>query len=277
MNEEARRRELADFLRSRRDRLSPEVVGLPPRGRRRTPGLRREDVAELADVSTTWYTWLEQARDVRPSAALLERLASGLRLVPAERRHLFLLAGLLPPPPAPPDEEAVGPTLRRVLDAFASNPAYALGRRWDRLAWNRAAAAVFDLADAPPPHGRNLVWRVFTRPARGADYERWAGVAQRILAEFRADSARYPGDPWFAGLIDDLQRVSPEFRDWWQRHDVRGAGGGPKEFAHPAVGRLVLEHTRVQLPEAPELKIVVYPPRPEADTPAKLARLLAGA
>jgi transcriptional regulator with XRE-family HTH domain len=264
---------LAAFLRARRARLLPEAVGLPPGVRRRTPGLRREEVAQLANIGTAWYTALEQGRDVHPSTGVLDSLADALQLTPDERRHLFLLAGQPLPALPSPDEEKVSPAVRRLVDDLESDPAYVLGRRWDYLYWNRAAAVVWTIADAPPPHARNFVWRLFTDPA--ARRAGWDGVAQTVLAQFRADSARYPDDPRFAELIGDLERTSPEFRAWWPRHDVRGSLDLRKEIVHPMVGCLVLDRTTLQVPATPDLKIIVYTPAPETDTARKLQRLLA--
>src|ERR1700681_178075 len=169
MDERERRQTLANFLRQCRAHLSPVDVGLPPGIRRRTPGLRREEVAQLANIGTSWYVWLEQGRDVHPSAQVLESLARALRLTPNERRHLFLLAGQpLPPPPVSPMEESVSPALQQMLDDLNPSPAYVLGRRYDLLAWNTAADALFALsdtiADASSPYARNQVWHLFTSP-----------------------------------------------------------------------------------------------------------------
>src|SRR5437868_5837754 len=164
MHKSERRQALADFLRQRRARLSPTDVGLPPGFRRRTPGLRREEVAQLANMGTSWYVWLEQGRDVHPSAQVLESLAQALRLTLNERRHLFLLAGQPLPPRAFPLEESASPTLQRVLDDLNPNPAYIMGRRWDYLAWNKAANGLFSISEATSPYTRNLLWRVFTNP-----------------------------------------------------------------------------------------------------------------
>lgn len=261
---------LADFLRTRRARLMPAAVGLPAGVRRRTPGLRREEVALLANIGTAWYTALEQGRPIRPSTGVLESLATALRLTPDERQHLFLLAGQpLPLPMQPsPEEETVSPVVRRVVDDLDPDPAYVLGRRWDTLYWNRAAAVVWTFTAAPPPHPRNFVWRLFVDPA--ARRAGWAEVAQTTLAQFRAESALYPGDPRVAALIDDLQRVSPEFRAWWPRHDVRGSLDVRKELRHPMLGDLVLDRITLQAPGAPGLKLIVYTPAPETDTAAKL-------
>ncbi len=273
MDDERRRAALADFLRTRRARVTPAAAGLPPGPRRRTPGLRREEVAQVASVSAAWYTWLEQGRDIRASRGVLESIAAALRLTPDERRHLFLLADQPLGAALSPASETVSAAHQRVLDGLGVNPAYMTGRRSDILAWNRAATAVLGDFAALPARERNTIWRLFAT----ADchlFADWEDLAQRALAQFRADSARYVGDPWFAELIDDLQRVSPEFRAWWPRHDVLGMPDGRKVLNHPTAGRLALEHTTFQVPDAPDLKLVVYTPL-EADTATRLARLLA--
>jgi len=268
-----RRRELADFLRTRRAKLVPAEVGLPAGIRRRTPGLRREEVAQLAAIGTTWYTRLEQEWDIRVSPVALDGIARALRLTPEERRHLFLLADQPLPPHPPPLDEAVSPAIQRFIDSLGTMPAQVFGRRWDRLATNQAARCVFAYPEVPP-YPRNFVWLLFTNQAQRVMYAHWEAIAQQVLAQFRADSARYPGDRWYTELIEDLRRVSPEFRDWWSRHDVRGILDGPKDIFHPTVGRLVFQHTNLQMPTTPDLKLIVYVPLPEADTAAKLQRLL---
>lgn len=271
MHESERRQALADFLRQRRARLSPEDVGLPSGIRRRTPGLRREEVAQLANIGTSWYVWLEQGRDVHPSAPVLESLTQALRLTPNERRHLFLLAGQPLPPPAAPLDEETTPALRQMLDDLNPTPAYAIGRRWDILAWNAAAGALFSLSEATTRYARNLVWRLFTSPEM-RQRPQWEHIARGTLAEFRTASARYPGDRGFEDLIDDLKRVSPEFRRWWPHHDARSTLDGPKTIEHAALGRLEFEHTTLQVVNNPDVRIVIYSPLPE--TRAKLERLL---
>ena len=274
MDEIERRHALADFLRTRRMRLGPGEVGLPPGLRRRTPGLRREEVAMLAGIGTSWYTSLEQSRDVHPSGQVLESLARVLLLTADERRHLFLLAGQGIPADAAPSEE-VNPGLYQMVENLDPHPAYIMGRRWDLLAWNRAADLLFSFNEPRPPHSRNMLWRVFANPevrARNAD---WEGVTRFMLAQFRADYARYPGDPWFAGLIDDLHRAVPEFGALWSRHDVQGAPNCHKRIEHPALGYLEFEHFTLQTPTHPDLKIVIYSATPE--TASRLtSRLEAG-
>lgn len=274
-DDDQRRRELADFLRTRRAALQPGDVGLPAGGRRRTPGLRREEVALLAGVGTTWYTWLEQARDVRASREVLEALASALQLTDAEREHLILLGRAEgPPPPAP--VEQVSPAVRRLVEGLGPNPAYVLGRRCDYLAWNDALSAVFgDPADLPP-HRRNHVWRMFVDPNPRILAPTWETSARNVLARFRAYSARHVGDPWFEDLIEDLRATSPEFRTWWKQHEVRGEGDGKKVIVHPVVGRMEFEHASFWHADTTDHRLVLYTPVPgEHDTPAKVERLVA--
>ncbi len=247
-------------------------VGLPPGLRRRTPGLRREEVAQLANIGTSWYVWLEQGRDVHPSAQVLESIAQALRLTPNERRHLFLLAGQpLPPPPVSPAEENISPALQCVLDELNPAPAYVLGRRYDFLAWNKAAASLFAISDDASPYPRNMVWRLFTHPAM-KERPNWEMVARATLAEFRTASARYPGDRWFEELIEDLKRVSPEFCRWWPHHEVRPALDGHKAIVHPTLGQLEFEHFTLQILNNPDIRLMIY--SPNAATRTALERLL---
>src|SRR5690349_22910145 len=184
---ERRRGELADFLRRRRASLKPQDVGLPNGGRRRTPGLRREEVAQIAGVGTTWYTWLEQGRDVRASMDVLESISRALRLTPAERDHLILLGRGEQAPPMTPTAEQVSPTVKRLIKNLGPNPAYVLGRRWDIICWNRAYTAVFgDPGEVPKPF-RNHVWLTFTDPARRELMPDWEKAARLQVARFRAD------------------------------------------------------------------------------------------
>jgi transcriptional regulator with XRE-family HTH domain len=273
VNGARRREELADFLRRRRASIKPEDVGLPNGGRRRTPGLRREEVAQLAGVGATWYTWLEQGRDVRASLEVLEALSRALRLTPAERTHLILLGrGEQPACKAPP--ERVSRTLRRLIENLGPNPAFVLGRRWDYLAWNRAACALFgDLGSIPRPV-RNHIWLTFMDPVRREMFTDWDRGARLAAAKFRADSARHLGDPSFEELIHALRQSSPEFCKAWKRHEVAHAGEGRKELLHPDEGMLVFEHAVFNPVEAPEQRLILYSPVPEEDTSAKLERLL---
>jgi transcriptional regulator with XRE-family HTH domain len=273
-NGELRRDELADFLRKRRASLQPEEVGLPGGGRRRTPGLRREEVAQIAGVGTTWYTWLEQGRDVRASLEVLEAIAAALRLTPAERNHLILLGRGEQAPALKPPAERVAPSLRRLVENLGGNPGFIIGRRWDYLAWNRAAIALLgDFGEQPKPQ-RNHVWQTFMDPARREMFTDWEQGARLVVARFRADSAHHVGDPSFEELIAALKASSPEFCKLWKRHEVASTGVGRKEINHPVAGRLIFEHAVFHPAEAPEQRLVLYTPLPEQDTPAKLAALL---
>ncbi len=274
-NGSRRREELADFLRTKRSSLQPEDVGLPDGSRRRTPGLRREEVALLAGVGTTWYTWLEQGRDVRASLDVLEAVARALELTPAERAHLILLGRGEQASPCKAPTEKVPPTLRRLVENTGPGPVYLLGRRWDYLAWNTSFERVFGWEPGPDPLTRNHVWLWFMDPARrtlcSAD---WAASARLLVAKFRADSAKHIGDPAFEELTSALNSSSPEFRKLWKRHEVAGTGTGRKELTHPVVGPLAFDHAVFLHGETADQRLVVYSPACEFDTHAKLARLL---
>ena len=266
MTQNELRSELANFLRTRRSHLSPSEVGLPHTARRKTVGLRREEVAQLADVGVTWYTWLEQGRVINASTQVLESLARTLRLTPAEKSHLFLLAGQASPPHTVPSQEHVTPFLVRFLEQMGNNPAYIMGRRWDVLAWNRAASQVFTNFAAIPIGERNIVHLSFTSKEFRSRFVDWEGVAQRVLAQFRASSSQYRDDTQFGALITELQQRSPEFASWWSRHEVQGRTDGRKELLHPQVGSLVLDHSTFQSEDSPGLKIVVFLPACEGTT-----------
>jgi transcriptional regulator with XRE-family HTH domain len=276
-NGERRRAELADFLRKKRASLTPEEVGLPGGGRRRTPGLRREEVAMRAGVGTTWYTWLEQGRDVRASLEVLEAISAALRLTPAERTHVVLLGRGEEPPPCSLVAEKVSPTLKRLIAGLGPSPAYILGRRWDYLAWNDAACALFGDFAQLPVHTRNHVWLTFTDPARREMFSDWKKASRLMVAKFRADSARNLGDPSFDELEQALRKSSPEFCAAWKKHEVARHGEGRKEINHPVVGPMSFEHAVFNPVEAPDQRLVLYSPRPEHNTPAKLATLMSNA
>jgi transcriptional regulator with XRE-family HTH domain len=269
------RAELADFLRNRREAIRPEDVGLPGGGRRRTPGLRREEVAQLAGVGTTWYTWLEQGRDVRASASVLEAISGALDMTPAEHAHLMLLGRGEEVTPGRAPKETVNPTIKLLVENLGDGPSCLTGRRFDFLAWNRAHAVVFGDPAEMPDGRRNLLWRLFTDPARRKLHPDWEEGARRIVARFRSEAARHVGDPDFDELISALQERSPEFREWWDLHEVATSGVGRKILRHPTAGKLVFEHAVFRPQESPEQRLVLYSPSPQANTPEKLAKLLA--
>ena len=271
-----RRESLADFLRTRRAALQPEDVGLPSGGRRRTPGLRREEVAQLAGMGATWYTWLEQGRDVRASLEVLESLARALRLDQAERNHLILLGRGEAAPPCKGPAERVSPTLRRLIENLGPNPAYILGRRWDYLAWNDAAVALLGDFAAIPRAARNHAWQTFTDPSRREMFTDWERSSRLLVAKFRADSARHLGDPEFESLILALRRSSPDFSRAWDRHEVSVSGEGRKDLRHPVAGMMSFSHAVFHPAEKLEQRLVLYSPLPENDTAEKLVALIGG-
>lgn len=251
-------RELADLLRSRRDRLQPADVGLPPGSRRRARGLRREEVAQLAGISTTYYTFLEQGRDLHPSRQVLDALARALRLGSAERTHLHQLVHGPPGAPGPRVTETLAPAVADLVDRLDPHPTYVTGRCWDVLASNRAARALWTDWPALPPDARNMLWWTFTDPASRKVLVDWESEAGAQLARFRSAVARHPDDPDFRALIARLQGASPEVRAWWPRHEVAPLSSGTKRLRHPALGDLELHHVVLQVADDPEQKLVTF-------------------
>lgn len=251
------RSELGDFLRSRRENLSPREVGLSDGRRRRTQGLRREEVAELAGISTDWYVRIEQGRAVSPSVITIDALAGALRLREAERAYLRKLArsadhGAF-------SREVVPATIRRLVENL-DQPAYLTGRRWDLLAWNVATAEIFGF-DRLGEEDRNILVYMLTDPdARHLFGDSWADEAKRMVAQFRTTHDLWAGDPAFVDLLERLQRGSPEFAGWWEAHDVRGSVAGEKLLNHPSRGPLRFEYATFQANDDPALKLAIYTP-----------------
>lgn len=274
MPELERLRELADFLKTRRARLSPSQVGLPSGSRRRAAGLRREEVAELAGISVTWYTWLEQARPVNVSSRTVQNIARALKLSEDERQHLFQLAQLPLLPEYAKLAQELDQPVQSILHALGPNPAYALGKHWQILGWNEAADAVFKFSQVPAAE-RNIIRYIFTSPYLRKLLVNWEHDAQDMLAQFRVDySQQVEGDEELESLARELESLSPEFKLWWSRHDVVRRSGWGKELEHPAVGRL--EMTAVFLARVNDAfpRLVVYTPLPQTDTAQKLSKLL---
>ncbi|MGY2957263.1 transcriptional regulator with XRE-family HTH domain [Pseudomonas sp. TE6349] len=249
------RSDLADFLRSRRERLSPEDVGLPSGGRRRTPGLRREEVAALAGVGLTWYTWLEQGRDIGVSASFLDNLARVLKLDAAERRHLFLLAHARPPA-EPGKTWCVLPSLVRRLMHDLPHAAFVLNLRWDVLGSNGPADALFGFAEHPPER-RNLLWLLFTDPTVHGRLHDWDSQAPLMLASFRRDFARATREADIHALVDELEHVSPAFKAGWRTHDVHAPCSGVRQLVIDGQAQ-PFEHTSLTVDEDRHLRLVVY-------------------
>lgn len=266
-----RRDQLRDFLRTRRARLAPADVGMAVGVRRRTPGLRREEVAVLAGVGVSWYTWLEQGRDITVSAEVLDAIARALRLSATERVHLYLLAGLNPPRTAGAPDVDVAPELRDLLDAWDPRPAMLLDRYWNVLAVNRTASAVFGFTGGD----RNCLVAFFTDDRYRRIHVHWEGVAPSVVAAFRADAAHAPDDPRFARIVAAVSAASAEFTALWERHDVAGHGTAVKAVRHPDVGDLVFDKTALVVADHPDRRIELYNPRPGTDTGERLHRLAA--
>jgi transcriptional regulator with XRE-family HTH domain len=258
MDEKERREALAAFLRTRRARLQPAEVGLPARNRRRTPGLRREEVAELANIGVSWYTLLEQGQDVHPSRQVLSSLSQALRLTATEERHLFLLASGEGSGKKMAEEEPIPPALQRVVDALDPHPAYLIGRCWNVLTWNRAAELVFRLHEPCPPHSNNIVWRFFQSETRTFCQE-WEKQAQTLVALFRADYARYPGDASFREIIEDLRQASSQFCQWWELQQTHVSHDGPQVIQHPTLGRLEFDFVTFHPSHFPDFRVKLYP------------------
>jgi transcriptional regulator with XRE-family HTH domain len=250
-----RHRELGDFLRSRRERLTPQAVGLPGGRRRRTAGLRREEVAERAGIGVDWYIRLEQGRAVSPSVTTIDALARALHLSKAEHAHLRALthhAGH-----RAFAREAVPDSLKRLIEGL-NLPAYVTGRRWDILAWNDAAAEILGFDRLPEPD-RNILVCMLTYPnARRLFADAWAGEAQRMVAEFRVTHDLWADDPAFRDLLERLRRGCPEFALWWETHDVQSGRAGRKLLHHPIKGPLCFEYSTFQSNDDPALKLAIY-------------------
>jgi transcriptional regulator with XRE-family HTH domain len=255
---------LGDYLRGRRARLDPAALGFPV-GRRRTPGLRREEVAQRANISPTWYTWLEQGRGGAPSADVLDRIAAGLMLTEHEREHLFILGLGRPPEVRYRAVDGVTPRLQRVLDVMEYSPAIVKNATWDVVAWNAAAAAVLTDYSKLPPEGRNVLRLIFTHSGVKAAQEDWWAVARYVVAAFRADAARAGTGEEIARLVEELSRLSPEFETLWRENDIIAHGEGLKRLHHAELGPLELEFSTFAVEGRPELAMVVYNPVNDAD------------
>ncbi|MBV9847653.1 MAG: helix-turn-helix domain-containing protein [Kutzneria sp.] len=265
---------LADFLRSRRARVRPAHVGLDVGQRRRTPGLRREEVARLVGMSVDYYVRLEQARGPRPSRQMLGAIARALRLSDDERSHLYYLAGEVPGPPTGPQQD-VRPGVLHLLDRLNDTPALVVDAKYDVLAWNPLAAALITAFSALPPDERNVIWRFFTDPSARArhDPEGARRFASESVADLRAAAARYPDDSGIGQLVKRLLASSGEFAALWTRHEVQVRRSARKQLHHPAVGWLELDCETLHVPERDQW--IVFYTAPPGSPSAEALRLLA--
>lgn len=266
---------LGAYLKDRRSKLDPATFGFPPE-RRRTPGLRREEVAQRANISATWYTWLEQGRGGAPSADVLDRIARALMLTEVEREHLFLLALGRTPEVRYQRSEGVTPRLQRVLDALEPQPAIIRTATWDVVAWNRAATVMLTDYGALPPRERNVLRFMFLDPRVRAAQHDWASVARFVVGAFRVDAARAGAAAEVQPFIDELCRLSPEFAALWRDNDVRTHGEGVKQLRHPILGPVKFEYSAFAVDGRSDLSMIVYNPI-DPEVTEKIRALMAAA
>jgi len=263
---------LGIYLKDRRAKLDPTAFGFPLK-RRRTPGLRREEVAQRANVSATWYTWLEQGRGGAPSADVLDRIARAMMLTDVEREHLFLLGLGRPPEVRYRAPEGISPRLQRVLDTLEYSPAFIRTATWDVIAWNKAAAAVLTDYSTLPDGQRNVLRLMFHDSRVRAAQSNWQSVARYVVASFRADVARAGAARNVQSLVDELCATSPEFAVMWRDNDVQGHGDGHKVLQHPVAGPLSMEFSAFAVDGRPDLNMVIFNPATPADA-GKIRTLL---
>jgi transcriptional regulator with XRE-family HTH domain len=255
---------LGTYLKDRRAKLDPTAFGFAPK-RRRTPGLRREEVAQRANISPTWYTWLEQGRGGAPSAQVLDRIARALMLTDVEREHLFLLGLGRPPEVHYRKDEVVTPRLQRVLDALEPSPALIRTATWDVVAWNRAATVFLTDYGSLPAKQRNVLRFIFLDPVVRAAQDDWESVARHVVSAFRVDAARAGAAAEVQPLVDELCRLSPEFKALWRDNDLRGHGEAVKHIRHPKLGPIAFEYSVFAVDGRTDLNMVVYNPVTAAD------------
>jgi transcriptional regulator with XRE-family HTH domain len=267
------RDDLAAFLRARRDALTPADVGLPPGRARRTPGLRREEIAMLAGVSVTWYTWLEQGRPINASDDVLHALARALRLDDAQRHHLLTLAARTTAGSLTTLHEVdeAPDALVRLITSMEPAPSYVLGPRWEFLAWNQSQARLYPGIEALDGPERNLLWAMFAEPGARALIVDWPVQARRIMAEFRAGTAALRADAQVVALVERLRVASPEFAEWWPQADVAQFQTRLRTYQHPRAGGLVFEYQQLTPSEWPALRVVCQLAVPGDDSAERLA------
>lgn len=260
-----------------RAKLTPDAVGLPEGTRRRTPGLRREEVAQLAGVSTTWYTWLEQGRDIRMSSSVLDSIASALRLTVDERKYLFSLALDSPAGslrPAGEEQPVISPSLAKILEELRSCPTIISDRRCQIVGWNEAASHVFLDFDRLEPGERNMIRLLFTRQEFRRLAGNWDQFVRGFLAIFRAYYGQYVEDEWYEAFLAEMKETDPAFLRLWESSEVSTAPEVLLEFRHAKAGKMHFHLTSLQVQGGADLRCSIYTPAPDTDTERKLKRLL---
>lgn len=269
-----RYKELGNFLKTRRGRISPSQVGLAEGLRRRTPGLRREEVAHIAGIGLTWYTWLEQGRTIQVSAEVLESLSRVLMLNKQERIHLYTLARQAIPTDIPSCQETVSSMLQHVLDNLLLSPSFIMDTRWNIIAWNKAASVVFADFSKIDVGKRNMIKMMFTYDEYKKLFIDWESHAKGMIARFRSTSGQYIEDPWLVKFIEDLKIESEEFNLWWSQHEVQGNSETYKKLNHPNVGELFFEFVSFDVSDNSNLKLIVNTPSSRSDTDIKVKLLI---
>ena len=272
MTTTVRRDQLSEFLRARRAAVTPADAGLPAGPRRRTPGLRREEVAVLAGVGPSWYQWLEQGRDITVSGQVLDAVARELRLTDPERRHLYVLAGLNPPLPTEPAEHTLGADITRLLDGWLPNPAHVVDRYWNFVAANASARSLFGWEHQI---AGNCLIDFFTDEMYRSRYAHWERVAPTVVAHYRHEMTRHGPDDGYTAVLADIAERSTEFAALWSRQEVQPPTATVKTLVHPLVGELVVEGRMLHLPERADVSLVLHAPQ-DATSAARLTELTAG-
>jgi len=267
-------KELADFLKARRRNISPSQVGLLTSARRRTPGLRREEVAQLSGIGLTWYTWLEQGRPIHVSASVLESLSRVFLLNSNERRHLYELACQPFPAEYPVYPGAVSPALAHVLDSFILCPSFVADTRWNVIAWNKAANLLYGDFNEMGARERNIVWAIFTDQKHRSLCPDWSQSARRLLGNFRASCGQYAEDPWLISFVADLKRESAEFEALWSLHEIDNSRETRKLLNHPSAGLLEFEVNHFDTTDGTRLQLITHVPLPGTGTAEKMRLLL---
>jgi transcriptional regulator with XRE-family HTH domain len=274
-NEKHRYKELADFLKTRRAKILPSQAGLSSATRRRTPGLRREEVAQLAGIGITWYTWLEQGRTIHVSTQIIESLSKVLLLDKEERIHLHLLVNQPLPSDIPGPRETVSPILQHFLDSLTLSPSLVTDQRWNVIAWNKAACLFFGDFPKMSVRERNVVWAMFTDDKYKRLFVDWDLHAKGLLGRFRATCGQYIEDAWLVQFIDDLRMQSADFNQWWPLHEIESNSEKYKQLNHPVAGVLDFEVCNFDVSDNSGLKMIVHTPLSGTDTAEKMRSLLA--
>ncbi|BFH66950.1 transcriptional regulator [Paenibacillus dendritiformis] len=276
MNSPTRLQMLSEFLRAKRAQILPQAAGLPAGTRRRTPGLRREEVAQLAGVSTTWYTWLEQGRDIQVSASVLDRVAEALKLTVDERKYLYALAleGGAGPAVREEEEPQISPALQRILQELRHCPTIVSDRRCHIVGWNEAASHVFLDFTLIPPEERNMIRLLFTRKEFKSLAVNWEHFVKGFLSIFRAYYGQYVEDGWYDRFLEEMKEVHPDFQRLWNQSQVSTAPEVVIEFRHARAGKMLFHLTSLQVQGDADLRCSIYTPAPESSTEFKLVKLM---